>query len=108
MGTTEDGRIDGIEIQLHGLGWGTQYIQPGSLPDGPTIDLWSTNASDHMPIDPDYPVEWCAHLPGASVHGATATVAEALDLAVASLAGRRAPLNVAAYRHPKRFWVWGH
>lgn len=89
-GTSEDGRLEGLEIRLRGIGWGRSYTTPGDLPDGPTIDLWPTNASHHMPVDvdPDRPVEWCAHLPGDSVHGSVDTVAEALDLAVASITGR--------------------
>lgn len=86
--TLEDGRLEGIEIQLHGLGWGKRYTPPGDLPDGPTIDLWPTHGTHHHPIDPDYPVEWCAHLPGDPVHGATDTIAEALDQAVASIERR--------------------
>jgi len=46
------------------------------------------HGTHHHPIDPDYPVEWCAYLPGDPVHGACDTIGEALDLAVASIAGR--------------------
>jgi len=82
--------------QLHGLGWGAAYAPPGDPPDGPEIDLCPTHGTHHHPIDPDHPVEWCAYLPGDPDHGACDTIGEALDLAVASIAGRLASLNVAA------------
>lgn len=95
-GTSEDGRVESVILQLHGLGWGAEYTPEGDEPDGPTIDLWPTHGTHHHPIDPDHPVEWCAYLPGDPVHGACDTIGEALDQAVASLAGRLASLIVAA------------
>ena len=98
-GTSEDGRVEMVEIQLHGLGWGAGFTPEGDHPDGPTIDLWPTHGTHHHPIDPDSPVEWCAYLPGDPVHGACDTIGEALDRAVASIAGRLAtvePVAIAA------------
>lgn len=95
-GTSEDGRIEGVEIQLHGLGWGTYPVDdPTDLPWGPSIDLWPREGTHHIP-DTDLAVEWCAFLPGDPVHGGADTVAEAIDQAVASLRGRLASLAVAA------------
>ena len=87
-GSSEDGRVEMVEIQLHGLGWGAGFTPEGDHPDGPSITLWPTHGTHHHPVDPDHSVEWCASLPDDPVHGACDTIGEALDMAVASIAGR--------------------
>lgn len=95
-GTSEDGRIETIEVQLHGLGWGTYPVDEGDLPDGPSITLWPRDGTHHHP-ETDLPIEWCAYLVGDPVHGGADTVGEALDQAVASIERRLAdPLAVSA------------
>lgn len=86
-GTSEDGRVEGVEIRLHGLGWGALPTDPGDCPWGPSIDLWPRDGTHHVP-GTDLPIEWCAFLPGDPVHGGADTIAEAVDQAVASIERR--------------------
>jgi len=70
----EEERLMTAEIQLHGLGWGSDYTPEDDHPDGPAIDL---DLDEHGLVD------WCGCLPGRPVRGHHAEIGPAIAGAVA-------------------------
>ena len=73
-GTSEEGRLFAVDIELHGLGYGATKDEEGN-DDGPVIALEANGTAW---------VDWTAYRPGAPEHGEAEGVAVGIDAAVVS------------------------